>query len=158
MTIKALERKVDEPITLMQHRAVQFNEVHYDESISASTTKVPQLQSDIEAAEASKVQVQGVLAKHQADRTAAKRPWPRPRRYVGRSGGVRCHGGGSQLEHSSHHEGRRCFGKECGRCIFAVERRQGTPQRGKASDSMDEGDKQQVMAFRESTQSSGLLG
>ena len=111
VTIKALERKVDEPITLMQHRAVQFNEVHYDESISASTTKVPQLQSDIEAAEASKVQVQGVLAKHQADRTAAKRPWPRPRRYVGRSGGVRCHEGGSQLEHSSHHEGRRCFGK-----------------------------------------------
>ena len=31
VTIKALERKVDEPITLMQHRAVQFNEVHYDE-------------------------------------------------------------------------------------------------------------------------------
>ena len=72
VTIKALERKVDEPITLMQHRAVQFNEVHYDESISASTTKVPQLQSDIEAAEASKVHLQEDLAKHQADRTAAK--------------------------------------------------------------------------------------
>ena len=33
VTIKALERKVDEPITLMQHRAVQFNEAQEVEYI-----------------------------------------------------------------------------------------------------------------------------
>jgi len=41
-------------------------------SIADSTTKVPQLQSDIEAAEAQKVQLGEDLVKHQADRTAAK--------------------------------------------------------------------------------------
>merc|ERR550532_29501 len=41
-------------------------------TISASTTKIPQLQSDIEAAEAQKAQLDGDLEQHRADRTAAK--------------------------------------------------------------------------------------
>merc|ERR1711957_381356 len=40
--------------------------------IADSETKVPQLQSDIEAAEAQKVQLAEDLAKHQSDRTTAK--------------------------------------------------------------------------------------
>merc|ERR1719343_1556430 len=43
-----------------------------EKSISSSTTKIPQLQSDIEAAEAQKIQLEGDLEKHRADRTAAK--------------------------------------------------------------------------------------
>merc|ERR1719373_823513 len=43
-----------------------------EKSISSSTTKIPQLQSDIEAAEAQMVQLEGDLEKHRADRTAAK--------------------------------------------------------------------------------------
>merc|ERR1719456_994410 len=43
-----------------------------EKSIQDSDTKIPQLQSDIEAAEAAKAQLEEDLKKHQADRTAAK--------------------------------------------------------------------------------------